>query len=181
MLNLILTTIYFTLPGLISNMMPLFVRNKLKFLAFPVDFGLKINNKRIFGNHKTFRGFLAGIIGGTCVSLLQFLLYDIPFFSSISYIDYTLINSIFIGFLFGFGALLGDAVESTLKRQIGIKPGKPFIPLDQLDFIFGIIIFSYFIKAMSWQMDLVLIVFGFLLHILVKVIGYHLKIRKSIW
>ena len=169
------------MPGLISNMMPLFVRNKFKFLAYPIDFGYKIKNKRIFGDHKTFRGFIFGIMGAMFVSFLQFLVKDISFFSSISYIDYSLVNSLYLGFIFGFAALFGDAIESTVKRQIGIKPGKPFIPFDQLDYVFAIIIFAYLIKPMTWQMDLIFIIFGFLLHILVKIIGYHLKIRKSIW
>lgn len=181
MINLILTTLYFTLPGLVANMMPLFVRNKFNMLAFPIDFGLKINGKRIFGSHKTFRGFVFGIIGGILVCLLQFLIKDVSFFSKISYINYSFLNSLYVGILFGFAALFGDAIESMIKRQVGIKSGRPFIPFDQLDYLFGIIIFAYFVKAMTWQMNLILIIFGFLLHVFVKFMGYHLKIRKNIW
>ena len=44
-------------------------------------------------------------------------------------------EGILIGFLLGFGALLGDALGSFLKRRLGIGRGKPAPILDQLDFI----------------------------------------------
>ena len=40
-----------------------------------------------------------------------------------------------IGFLLGFGALLGDALGSFIKRRMGIGRGKPAPILDQIDFL----------------------------------------------
>jgi len=53
---------------------------------------------------------------------LQVLLY--PYVSEYTFFDYTEVNILIIGFLFGFGALLGDLVESFFKRRIGIESGK---------------------------------------------------------
>ena len=181
MFHIILTALYYALPGMVANMFPLFGRNMLGPMAKPVDFGLKLRGKRLFGENKTIRGFVLGISGGVLTGFFQFLLRDVHFFSSISYVDYTLANSIIIGAVFGFAALFGDAVESVMKRQTGIAPGKPFIPFDQLDYVLGIILFSFLLKPMTWQMMLALVIFGFLFHIAVTRIGFILKIRKEKW
>ncbi|MFW6220219.1 MAG: CDP-archaeol synthase [Nanoarchaeota archaeon] len=178
---IILISLYFVLPGLISNMMPIFVKNKFKFLKIPVDFYYKFNNKRIFGNHKTVRGFVFGIIGGMFVGLVQYLISNFEIIQKISYIDYTLFNSLFIGFLFAFAALFGDAIESFIKRQININPGKPFIPFDQIDFILAIILFAYFIKPLSIEMIIVLLLIVPFLSVFTTKLGYLLKFRNENW
>ncbi len=178
---MVIMTLYYALPGLVANMMPIFVKNKFKSLAVPVDFGAKFNGRRVFGDHKTLRGFIFGIIGGLVVGFLQFLLSDVEFFNTISYVDYTLFTSLSIGVVFGFAALMGDAVESFIKRQIGIKPGKPFIPFDQMDYVVAIAIFSYIFKPLDPAMFLILIFMGILLSFLTTKIGYLCKIRKEKW
>ena len=42
-----------------------------------------------------------------------------------------------------FGALFGDIIESFFKRRIGKNRGENWIPFDQLDFIVGVLIFSF--------------------------------------
>ena len=42
-----------------------------------------------------------------------------------------------------FGALMGDIIESFFKRRIGKKRGEDWIPFDQLDFILGVLFFSF--------------------------------------
>ena len=42
-----------------------------------------------------------------------------------------------------FGALIGDIIESFFKRRVGIERGKNWIPFDQLDFILGVLFFSF--------------------------------------
>jgi acid phosphatase family membrane protein YuiD len=178
---LIFMSLYFVLPGLISNMMPIFVKNKFKKLAIPIDFNKKFRTRRIFGDHKTLRGFIFGILAGIIIGLIQYLISDFEIIKSISYIDYTLFNSLLIGFLFGFAALFGDAIESFFKRQFNINPGKPFIPFDQVDFVLGIILFSYLIKPMTLEMIIILLLIVPFMSILTTKIGYLLKLRKEKW
>lgn len=180
-LVMVLGAIYYALPGLIANMMPIFVKNHFKFLERPIDMGLSFRGRRVFGDHKTLRGFIFGIFGGILVGAMQFIVKDIDFFASISIVEYTLPLALTIGASFGFAALIADSIESFFKRQIGIAPGKPFIPFDQTDFILGIIACSYFFQPLSLSMIIVLLITGPLLSALVTKIGYKLKIREEKW
>ena len=47
-----------------------------------------------------------------------------------------------------FGALLGDIVESFFKRRVGRKRGENWIPFDQLDFILGVLFFSFVVAGL---------------------------------
>lgn len=176
-----IAALYYALPGLIANMLPIFGKKRLGFLAIPADFKKKFRSRRILGNNKTIRGFVLGICGGALIGLIQYFIQDTGFISGVVFIKYTLFGGIFAGAVFGFAALFGDALESFFKRQIGIDPGKPFIPFDQLDYIIGIIAFSFLIKPMTLQMIIGLLIAGPLLHILSTKIGYFLKIRKEKW
>ena len=81
--------------------------------------------------------------------------------------------------MLGFGALFGDSVKSFFKRQLNIKPGKSWIPFDQVDWIIGAILFSIFYVALSlYDVIFAIIIFG-VLHPIVNLIGYFLKIKKN--
>lgn len=180
-LILFCVSIYYSLPGLVANMMPIFFKGKLKSLDKPVDFGYKLRGKRIFGSHKTLRGFVVAIAGGLLIGLGQYLARDLPAIQAISYIDYTLAGSLILGAVFGFAALAGDAAESFMKRQVDIRPGKPFVPFDQIDYIFGIALFSFLFKPITLNMFLSLLIVGGILSVLATRMGYILKIRKEKW
>lgn len=54
------------------------------------------------------------------------------------------------GLTMGLAAMVGDAVKSFFKRRIGIAPGLPWIPADQLDFVFaGILVLSLWVP-LAW-------------------------------
>lgn len=93
----------------------------------------------------------------------------------IDYSGYTFL----LGLLLALGAILGDMVESYFKRKKGLKPGKPWIPWDQLDFVLGAIILSAFVYVPDILVIVILLLISPLLHILVNHIAYWLKIRKS--
>ena len=101
---MILEALYLMLPAYFANMAPVFFK-KVNFLNYPVDFGKKIKGKRILGSHKTFRGFFFGIILAIIVAYVQSLIS-----AEVALVDYS--NWALIGFLLGFGALLGDSVKS---------------------------------------------------------------------
>ena len=48
----IISCLYFLLPAGFANMAPVFAK-KINFLRYPVDFGLKLRGRRIFGKNKT--------------------------------------------------------------------------------------------------------------------------------
>lgn len=176
--QIILECLWFLLPGLLANTAPVFAKN-INFLNYPVDFNKKLGGKRIFGSHKTFRGFFFGIITAISVVFIQIQVYDIIFFNNISLLDYSSINFILIGFLFGFGALFGDAIKSFFKRRVGISPGKSWVPFDQIDSVLGILLLMSFIYVPSILYIFAMITIELILHLVFVYLGYLLKIREQ--
>jgi CDP-2,3-bis-(O-geranylgeranyl)-sn-glycerol synthase len=174
-------SIYLLIPGLFANMAPVLFK-KVRFLAYQVDFGKKWRGKPIFGSHKTFRGFFFGILSAIIIVYIQKLLFlNIEYFRSISFIPYSEYNTFLLGFLVGFGVLFGDLIESFFKRRANIKPGKPWIPWDQLDCVIGGLLFLFIVYIPPWQVILFLVLAIPVIHILVNHIGYYLGINKSKW
>lgn len=147
----------------------------------PIDLNKKINNKRILGNGKTYKGFLCGVLIGIIAAILQnvlnFYYFNklLPVFSLITVITLPL------------GAMLGDLIASFFKRRLGLKRGQAFPVLDQLDFVFGAWILT-FIFASSWFIEnftlgimLLSILFTPILHLIVNIIGYRLGISREPW
>jgi acid phosphatase family membrane protein YuiD len=181
LLSLIAASLYFAMPGLISNMAPIFAQ-KINLLNIPVDLGKAWRGKRLFGDHKTYRGFAAAIIVAIFFVIVQKWLYGFGFFREISYINYGAIgflDVLLLGFLLGFGALFGDLVKSFIKRRLDVKPGVSFFPWDQLDFVVGILAFIWIFKAPTWEMAVALIVIAPFTHLLFRFMGYKLKITKE--
>jgi CDP-2,3-bis-(O-geranylgeranyl)-sn-glycerol synthase len=90
------------------------------------------------------RGFLFGIGGGIFISLCQFILAKGNFTVSNEVLDYTnLGQSLSFGLLMSTGSLLGDAIESTIKRQLNIAPGESLIIADQIDYVIGAVLITF--------------------------------------
>lgn len=178
-----LASIYFILPAYFANMAPPIFHKLgwLKFLNFPLDFNKKIRGKPIFGSHKTFMGVVSGIIAATVTVAIQKYLYDYEIFQNLSLINYPQTSVLLLGLLFGLGTILGDAIESAIKRRLDIKPGGKFIPWDQIDFLIGSLIFVSIIYIPPLKTIIVLLIITPLLHFSANVIGYLLKIKKVWW
>ena len=133
-----------------------------------MDFGKSWRGKRILGDNKRLRGLLFGtLIGGITAVIVSKLNAD----------TVVTIAPFWVGCLLGFGALIGDAVESFAKRLMNINPGEMWFPFDQLDYIFGVLIFIYpFVHLPLWVM-MTIIIFFFGLHLVSTYIGYLLGIR----
>lgn len=166
------------LPAYFANMAPVFVR-RIKFLDIPVDFDKKFKGKPIFGSHKTWRGLFFGILFGVVVAYIQFRLNSSAFFAGLSFVDYS--NWFVLGLLLSLGALVGDLVKSFFKRRVGVKPGKRFIPWDQIDYAVGAILFVYIVHALTAMQIVLILLISFFGHILINHLGYYLKIRKVKW
>lgn len=100
--------------------------------------------------------------------------------------------ALFGGFV-GFMALVGDAVKSYFKRRTGRDRGRPWVPFDQLDFVvFGVaamalaspLLADGWIRAAllgDWVVLATLFILTPILHFVVNVIGYFLKLKEVPW
>lgn len=174
---MIVEALYYFLPAYISNTTPPLFK-WFKFLDIPIDFGYEIKGKRLFGAHKTIRGFLLACIIGTLIFYIQKSLYQYPFFASISLIDYSKYG-ILLGFLLSFGAIFGDLIESFIKRRINIEPGKTWFPFDQLDFVIGAFLFSFIIFIPNVWVIVIIVILSPLFQMIFHYLGYKLKINNE--
>ena len=169
MIEYILFALWFFLPAGLANAAPVFASRipLLKEFETPIDFGLSHNNKRLLGDNKTWRGIFFGIFIAVIVLYLQKLLYTDSSWLQETLpptIDYNTVT-LWLGILLGSGALFGDAVESFLKRKLNIPPGESWLPFDQIDYIIGGLLASWFIVGISvWQVIAIFIIW-FGLHI----------------
>lgn len=172
----ILNILWFLLPAYFANMAPVFANMIFKKKALPIDFG-----RNIFGNHKTYRGFVSGIFLALLIIYLQSYLTNFNFFREIGLIDYKSINLMLFGFLFGFGSMIGDLIKSFFKRRLNIPPGARFIPFDQIDYLLGAFLLISFVYFPGWKFFVYSAIVTFFANIIVNHIGYYLKLRETKW
>jgi len=137
-------------PAYIANAMMVFTSN-----GKPIDGGRNfIDGKRLFGQTKTWGGFIGGVVFG----FLAALVFDLIFYWNypaieafaqtqtglLKYIQQDLLKTFLYppaylipvrAFFCGLGSPLGDLIKSFFKRRLSIGSGKPFWIADQLDFI----------------------------------------------
>lgn len=168
-LLLILGSLYFFLPAYFANMAPVLFRG--------LPFGSKPINEKLFGKNKTWRGLIIAPVTGVLIFSLQKYLYA-QGFTALALIDYADF-SLLLGLLLGGGAILGDLAKSYFKRKRKIEPGKPWLGWDQLDFVIGGLLFSFFFYVPKIEVIVILLIASPFLHIAVNYIGNLLGISKA--
>lgn len=179
---IILQALYFFLPAYLANIAPVIVA-KIFGHTFetPIDFHRSWRGHRIFGDHKTWRGLIAGVLVGGLVGYLQSVWYYSFIGYSLSITDYVNPNGILLGCLLGFGALAGDAIKSFFKRRRNLPPGATWPPFDQLDFVIGGLLATAFIVRIPILIIILIVVITPALHLLTNKIGYKLGLKSHPW
>ena len=182
MLELLFFGLWFFLPAGYANAAPVFANKipALRWLGKPIDHGKTFRGKRIFGDHKTYRGFIVGIVVGVLTALLQYWIIsefgwpniDLPI--SIKLGQYAI-----AGALLGLGALFGDAVKSFLKRQRGVASGQAWAPFDQIDYVIGGLAFFSLLETLSLEQYLSVAFVWVILHPIATFIGWLLRLKDS--
>jgi hypothetical protein len=157
-------------------------------LKRPLDFGLIYRGRRIFGDHKTWRGPVIYVVfctlGTTIQAWLQSKGYPPPWLLLLDYKDYGYL----VGILLGLGMTVGELPNSFMKRQLDIPPGKKrggllgvvFFLFDQVDLAIGIWLFLYLLIRPSLLLVLWSFLLTIVLHVTVSNVGYFLGMRKTI-
>lgn len=132
-IELFLIGIVFYLPAYLANATPVFLSGYGR-----VDFGSKfVDGHDLLGKNKTILGTISGIlIGGLTGLVTYFLLPDMFSLVNMTYVGGG------IGLVQGIGAMFGDLVGSFTKRRFKVSEGRPFIVIDQIDFILFAMLFS---------------------------------------
>ena len=173
-------TLYFILPAYFANGAGLVFGG-----GTPVDFGKSDKNgARWIGDGVTWRGLIAGTLIGIITGVIQGYFGPEIIANFGQYITTPIITNIsegiLIGFLLGFGALLGDAIGSFLKRRLGIGRGKPAPLLDQLDFLIVALILVSFVVKLSLLFIIIAIVLTLIIHLVANT-GAYLLGMKDVW
>jgi len=149
--------LYYILPAYVANAMPTLFGGKTL-----IDLDRRfIDGRPIFGEHKTIRGFIIGLVAGVAVAFVQ--------------------GSLIIGSVLTLGALLGDLGGAFIKRRLNFSPGQPFPILDQLDFIAGAFLLVSLVSAPSLETIFFITVLTPFLHILTNTCAYLLRIKDVPW
>lgn len=158
----ILQLVYFAAPAYVANMAPPFVKY-WRWWNRPI-------NARWLGSHKTVVGFAFGVLAALVTTLIQ---SRIGWGGGLlGYEDWPA-----LGLRFGVGAMAGDSLKSLLKRRLGIPPGRPWVPADQLDSTVGALALVWSRVTLSWADVAIILAFGVLGHFVVTRIGYSLGVR----
>ena len=146
--EIILQALWLVLPAYIANGSALLIGG-----GTPIDFGKNWKDgRRIFGDGKTWRGLISGafvgMVGGFGLSVAAKYINqsDFVFLDLNDFTGFPLMIPI-IGSIC-FGALLGDIIKSFFKRRIGKRRGEDWIPFDQIDFVLGVLFFSFLIAGL---------------------------------
>jgi phosphatidate cytidylyltransferase len=86
--------------------------------------GMSLGRKRGFvavSPNKSLAGFAGGLAGSLIAALLSYYIFPEAGFSSLAAL-------LFLGLCVGVAVILGDLVESALKRSAGVKDSSSFIP-----------------------------------------------------
>jgi len=135
-----LPVIYFFLPAYLANMAPVVVVGRFEWLAGPIDGGRTWRGVRIFGDHKTWRGLVAGVVVGMIVFAAQRATYQLGYLHTLALIDYAAFDPLLPGFLLGLGT--GLATPSSPSSSAGRhRAGCELARFDQLDFMAGAYLF----------------------------------------
>jgi hypothetical protein len=160
--------------------------------AKPIDGGRTMRDgRRIFGDHKTWKGF-AGMVGLGAICGLAWGALT----SSTGLAPYNLFQTAHAptpewnaatGALLGLAYGLFELPNSFLKRRVGITPGKThggawtilFVVLDQIDSVIGCALVFAATTSISLAMVVGIIVVGGVTHVVLNLLLYAAKLRDN--
>lgn len=160
---IIVYSVLYILPAYVANGAPiLFGGGKL-----PLDFGMKLHGKRIFGDNKSVTGTASMLVVGVLAGAVES--WFLPYMLTVS-------------LLLALGAIAGDLIGSFVKRRIGRAAGASFPVMDQYGFFIVALIFAYPLGHTPGIYGLLfLVVLTGVLHVFTNAAAHKLKLKKVPW
>lgn len=159
-----------------------------KRLLIPLDGGLRVRGRRVFGENKTVRGFVVMVPAAAFSfwGLSVIVMTAAPAFANslwpISSRAYAL-----LGAWAGLGFMLGELPNSFIKRQLDVAPGQPprgrlaglvsFV-VDRLDSIVGALVAISLVAPTPWMTWLFVILIGPGIHFAFSVLLFKLGVKE---
>jgi CDP-2,3-bis-(O-geranylgeranyl)-sn-glycerol synthase len=166
-------------------MLPAWLPNPVAALlggGTPVDLGRNFSDgRRVFGDGKTWRGLVAGILAGIVIGLVQIQAagaYGLAWLPQQTVMSVTLL---------AVGALLGDLVKSFFKRRYGKERGSKWPVADQYDLVAGAFILllvfdaSWLFAEVTLQAFICILILTPVLHRATNIVGYLFKVKEVPW
>jgi len=160
----------FVLPAYVANASPVVFGG-----GTPVDFGRVLGGKRVFGEGKTWRGLLAGVVFGTFTGFALALLPAF-FLPSLAFRQ-----RMIVALLLSVGTMAGDLAGSFVKRRLGIAAGSRHEFFDQLLFLgFALAAASVYIVPSLEEIGL-LVVATYVLHKAANWLAHVVRLKRVPW
>ena len=158
--------------------------NLLSPLRTPLDFGLTVRGRRLFGDNKTWRGAVV-MIGASASGMALQQRVRLP---ALELFDYAAINAWLWGALLGLGFVLAELPNSFLKRQCDVPPGQQarggtywlFTALDQLDSVVGCLAALAIVWSPPWNLVVTALFLCSLVHIAFNVVFVSLGLKRTV-
>ena len=152
--------------------------------AQPLDAGLTLRGRRLFGENKTLRGFVVMVpASAAAFALLAMLAGDPP---ALVLWPLSITAYAIAGAVAGFGFMAGELPNSFVKRQLDIMPGdaaqRPIasacqFAVDRLDSGIGMLLALSLLVAVPWRTVAVVLVVGPFIHWTFSVVMFRLGLK----
>jgi len=135
----------------------------------------------VFGDGKTYRGLITGILAGIIIGLIQI------WAAGAYWLEYLPQQTVLSVTLLSIGALLGDLIKSFFKRRFGKERGAKWPVADQYDLVLGafllLLIFNsaWLFGEVTLPAFICILILTPLLHRAVNIIGYLIKVKEVPW
>jgi hypothetical protein len=152
--------------------------------AQPLDAGLTLRGRRLFGKNKTLRGFVVMVPASAfCFALLAVLAGD-P--AALGLWPLSTSGYAVAGAVAGFGFMAGELPNSFVKRQLDVPPGglrrgalasTCQFAVDRLDSGLGMLLALGLLVAVPWQTVAVVLTAGPFIHWTFSVVMFRLGLK----
>ena len=152
--------------------------------AQPLDAGVLLRGRRLFGENKTRRGFVVMVPASAASFALLALLAGHP--ATLGLWPLSIPGYALAGAIAGFGFMAGELPNSLVKRQLDIPPGgvargrlasASHFALDRVDSGIGMLLALSLLVTVPWRTVAVVLLVGPFLHWTFSVVMFRLGLK----
>lgn len=161
-----------------------FTSSSSRRFAQPLDAGLTLRGRRLFGENKTLRGFVVMVPAAAASFALVAMIAGDP--AALGLWPLSVPRYALAGALAGFGFMAGELPNSFVKRQLDIMPGDAprralasacQFAVDRLDSGIGMLLALGLLVAVHWRTVAVVLVVGPFIHWTFSVVMFRLGLK----